>query len=268
MTMCVTDTPVTYHDNLGLYVKHEEMCCPGGPNFSKTRGVWARIAARPEPVIGVLDTSHSQGGHAVARACALLGKQCELYYPVKKAEQHAPIKPQQAEAARLGAKLIPMPAERSFILYNRVLARFKIDGRYMMPNALKLHESVTETAAEVDRTRLPPDINAVLVSASSGTIAAGVLQGLGDAAVAVIVHLGYARPHPALRQYLDRMSEVPAAGQGVTIIDEGFSYADASPRDVESPEFGCNEYYDLKAYRWWLREGQARYGKALFWNIG
>jgi Threonine dehydratase len=267
MTMCLTNTPVTYHDNLGLYVKHEELCCPGGPNFSKTRGVYAHIAARPEPVIGVLDTSHSQGGWAVARACKLLGKQCELYYPVRKAHQNAPLQVQQLEAQKLGAELIPIPAGRSAILYHRVRSKFRDEGRYLMPNALKLPESVSETAAEVDRTQLPSDISAVLISASSGTIAAGVLRGLGDAAVSVVVHLGYSRSERAVRAYLDKMSGINTSG-GVTIVDEGFSYADAAPRDVELPDFPCNVFYDLKAYRWWVREGQARYGRALLWNVG
>jgi threonine dehydratase len=267
MSMCLINTPVTYHDNLGLYVKHEEQCCPGGPNFSKTRGVYARIAARPEQTIGVLDTNHSQGGHAVARACQLLGKQCELYYPVRKKDVDKPIQYQQQAAAALGAKLIAMPAERSFILYNRVLSKFKTEGRYMMPNALKLHESVSETAAEVDRTKLPDDINAVLISASSGTIAAGVILGLADAAVITVVHMGYSRPESAVRKYLDKMVN-NGVSKGVTIIDEGYSYADAAPMDFDLPDFGCNKYYDLKTYRWWLREGQQRYGKALLWNIG
>jgi hypothetical protein len=268
MSMCIISTPVTYHDNLGLYVKHEELCCPGGPNFSKTRGVWAHIAARPEKTIGVLDTSHSQGGHAVARACQALGRQCELYYPVKKAEQNRPLQPQQLAAQQLGAKLIPMPAERSFILYNRVRAKFKTEDRYMMPNALKLPESVAETAAEVDRTKVPTDINVVLISASSGTIAAGVILGLADICVSTVVHMGYSRPEDAVRKYLTKMAGFTGAGGGTTIIDEGYGYADAAPRDFDIPDFGCNQYYDLKTYRWWVREGQARYGKALLWNIG
>jgi hypothetical protein len=263
MAMCIEDTPVTHYEDFGLYVKHEELCCPGGPNFSKTRGVFAHIAKRRENEIGVLDTSHSQGGWAVARACHLLKKKCVLFYPVFK-NQDNPIKDQQQAALDWGARLVPIAAGRSAILYNRV--RNKVE--YMMPNALKLKESVDETAAEVARTSLPLDINAVVISASSGTIAAGVIRGLEDAALAIIVHLGYSRPEPALRRYLDKMVGFNGAGSSVTIIDEGYCYADAAPDDVAAPPFPCDRYYDRKAWRWWLREGRGRYSKALLWNVG
>jgi len=268
MTICITNTPVTYHDNLGLYVKHEELCNPGGPHFSKMRGVEAWVASRPEPVIGVLDTNHSQGGWAVARACAEHGKQCRLYYPVRKAEQFAPLQPQQQAARELGAELIPLQAGRSAILYHTARKLLGDEG-VMIPNALKLDESVAETAAEVDRTLIPPDISAVLISASSGTIAAGVIRGLADAAVCVVVHMGYSRSETAVRRYLSEKAGWTGAGDGVTIIDEGYAYADEARLDFDvMPEFGCNKFYDLKAWRWWVKEGQARYGKAMLWNVG
>jgi len=264
--MCVDNTPITFHEELGLHVKHEELCCPGGPDFSKTRGVFAHIQKRTESVIGVLDTSHSQGGWAVAKACRLLGKQCVLFYPVFKNAQDAPAPYQQAMAQQLGAELIKLPAGRSAILYHR--ARKMLHDGYMMPNALKLPESVDETAAEVARTTIPKDINAVLVSVSSGTIAAGVIRGLDDAALAVIVHLGYSRSEAEVRRYLSKMSESSTAGEGVTIIDEGYAYKDTARGQVDKPPFNCDRYYDLKAYNWWVLQGQKRYGKALLWNIG
>ena len=52
------NTPVDdYRDEYGLWVKREDLSClPPGPAFSKTRGVYARVASRKESVIGVLDT--------------------------------------------------------------------------------------------------------------------------------------------------------------------------------------------------------------------
>jgi hypothetical protein len=268
MTMCVNNTPVEYHDNLGLYVKREDLSCPDGPHFSKTRGVYAWVANRPESVIGVLDTSHSQGGHAVARACHVLGKQCRLFYPVRKAERDHAMKPQQVSASLLGAEMIPLPAGRSAVLYHQAKKQMNDHG-IMIPNALKLDESVVETAAEVDRTIIPPDISAVIISASSGTIAAGVIRGLADAGVHIVVHMGYSRSEAAVRRYLTEKAGWTGAGDGVTIIDEQYSYADSARMDFDViPDFPCNQYYDLKAWRWWVKEGQARYGKALFWNVG
>src|SRR5262249_34387357 len=152
-------TPVEHHPELGLWVKREDLCCPGGPNFSKTRGVYAHVAKRPEGVIGVLDTHHSQGGWAVARACAALNKHCVLFYPVRKADRNLlytgmkptqdPVwgewgdilRPQQVAAFNLGAGLVPLAAGRSAVLYHRAKSALSEErGSYMMPNALKLPE--------------------------------------------------------------------------------------------------------------------------------
>lgn len=277
MTMCVNNTPVDDHVDLGLFVKREDLCCPGGPDFSKTRGVYAHIARRPERFIGVLDTSHSQGGWAVARACSLLGKQCVNFYPQFKGRTELP--PVQQVTQRLGAQLMPLKAGRSAVLYHA--ARKWLAGhpgvppglRYMMPNALKLGESVEETAAEVLRT-FPSGLNQatmpVLVSASSGTIAAGVLRGLLGLGWEgpLIVHLGYSRSEAAVTSYIRRMAGAGAEGYAdFVIVDEGYAYKDRARPGVAAP-FPCNEYYDLKALRWWAAVGRQEHKRALFWNIG
>lgn len=268
--MCVTSTSLEHHPALGLWVKREDLSCPGGPNFSKTRGVWAHALARPESVIGVLDTAHSQGGWAVARACALLGKRCHLYYPVRKHEEPW-LKPQQAAAERLGAELHVLPAGRSAVLYHRAKADIAGRGGYMFPNALKLSETVAETAREVARTALPPDVDTVLVSASSGTIAAGVIRGFlrHRSVFRVIVHLGYSRPAGAVRTYIDKMVGESLGGLEVEIVDEGYEYKDEA-RPGPTPPWPCNSYYDLKCYRWWMSYGREWYGAGdvLFWNVG
>lgn len=282
--MIVIDTPVEdYLDRYGLLVKREDLSCDG-PRFSKTRGVLAHVRSRPEKVIGVLDTAHSQGGWAVARACAELGKECHLWYPVYKGDSGF-LRPQQREAGSLGAILHPLPAGRSAVLYHRAKKELKEvgwtgDGAdvYMMPNALKLPETVDETAAEVERTFQNSahywwslfDFDNVLVSASSGTIAAGVARGLGRVEWRgnLIVHLGYSRPPEAVATYVEKMSGSDFSG-GVwgVLVDEGYAYKDVA-RDGETPPWPCNPWYDLKAFRWWMREGRTEYGTALLWNVG
>jgi len=261
--MVIEGTPVEFDPDLGLWVKREDQCCPGGPNFSKTRGVYAHVAAREEPLIGVLDTSHSQGGWAVARACNELGKGCALYYPLRKADNPNLVRPQQQAALDLGADLISLQAGRSAVLYHRAKAMLSPSG-YMMPNALKLNESVIETAAEVERTEMPP-VDVVLISASSGTITSGVLLGLRRKGWQgkITVHMGYSRPEKAVRRYIEKMAGGSVAN--VEVIDEGYSYADSAKPGVD-PEFPCNEFYDLKALRWWVASG--RNEPTLFWNIG
>lgn len=274
------NTPVEDHlKQFGLLVKREDLSClPPGPPFSKTRGVFAHIEKRPEQVIGVLDTYHSQAGHAVAEACKLLDKVAVNFYPVRKAEVGQPIKPQQQAAVDLGALTVPLQAGRSAILYHQAkkeLETLRVRGSgpsYMMPNALKLPEMITETAAEVQRTlthhSLPPRMP-VIIAASSGTIAAGVIKGFADAGLfpQFIIHQGYDRPLQATVNYIAKMSGVIEGMTNWEFVNEGFAYGDKAPAGPE-PLWPCNVYYDLKAFRWWMREGRAQYGEALLWNIG
>lgn len=263
-------TPLEDHtDEYGLWVKREDLACPPpGPPFSKTRGVYARIAARPEKLIGVLDTRHSQAGHAVARACQVLNKSCVNYYPEFKHEPGH--RPPQEWASELGATLVGLKAGRSAVLYHAAKKNVEHYGGYMMPNALKLSESVDETAKEAAAIRGLFDV--VLIPISSGTIAAGVMKGLGPEPL-YLVHMGYSRSHDEVKAYLAAASGLPRSlvylGHSVVLIDEGYEYKDEA-REGPTPPWPCNAHYDLKAFRWWLRVARQRYkGKrCLLWNIG
>lgn len=252
-----------YREQYGIWVKREDLACPKpGPPFSKTRGVYARVASRSEELIGVLDTRHSQAGHAVARACQILGKRCVNYYPEFKYEP-GPREP-QLRAQELGAELIGLPAGRSAILYHAAKKACETEGGYLMPNALKLEESVAETAREV------PDrvFNQVLIPISSGTIAAGVIRGFSRQGILIgtyLIHLGYSRSHDKVMQYLREQSGY--ANIRIQLIDEGYEYKD-SAEDGDTPPWPCNEWYDLKAFRWWLENRSNYKGSTLFWNIG
>jgi len=255
-------TPIEFREEWGLWVKREDLAClPPGPYFSKIRGCYRRIASRPEAVIGVLDTYHSQAGAAVARVCRSLGKRCLNYYPEYKREP-GPRAPQRL-AQSYGAELVGLPAGRSAILYHQAKKLCQAEGGYMMPNALKLPETVAETAAEVPNR----PFRYVLIPASSGTIAAGVIRGFVERGIQVarfLIHLGYSRPETAVLKYLLKMSGVDDFP--VEVIDEGYQYRDTA-RPGPTPDWPCNPYYDLKAFRWWVRERE-RYPDTLFWNIG
>lgn len=275
--MLRSKTPLEdYRYDCGLFVKREDLSCPPpGPPFSKARGVYAHILKREEKVIGVLDTAHSQAGHAVARACQILGKTCYNFYPVYKhewkdddAKTHV-IREAQGRAKMLGAKLIGLPAGRSCILFHAAKKKTAALKGYMMPNALKLIESVEETAKEVANCLIAPDV--VIIPVSSGTIAAGVIQGfhrLAPAAVRpkFILHLGYSRSHEEVVSYVKHMSGVPTAK--IQIVDEKYAYKDVAS-DGPTPKWPCNQYYDLKAYRWYMENRELfENKKVLFWNIG
>jgi hypothetical protein len=297
-------TPLEDHlQGLGLLVKREDLSCPPpGPPFSKTRGVLGHVQARYNEgvrVFGALDTFHSQAGHAVAAACRHVGAQCLNYFPVYKREvmpadlEHpadkstitfpdgtwAVIRDPQLRSLELGARLMPLAAGRSALLFWKAKAGTEAEGGYMMPNALKLPETVTETAAEVVRTFEAADRETYnrlrslpwVVSASSGTIAAGVLRGLHqmlDTPPQVIVHMGYDRPQATVETYITDKAAVPVASRVPLLhIQEGYAYADKAKAGPD-PSWPCNPWYDLKAFRWWMREGRSLHGQAVFWNIG
>jgi hypothetical protein len=59
------------------------------------------------------------------------------------------------------------------------------------------------------------------------------------------------------------------------IVDEKYSYKDKA-KPGPTPPWPCSPFYDLKAFRWWMRGADlgdlghpgGHYGKTLFWNIG
>lgn len=287
----VYDTRVEDHtEKHGLWVKREDLCCPPpGPPFSKMRGVIAHVGARPESVIGVLDTSHSQAGHAVAYACKVHGKKCVNFFPIRKADRDKPWQPQQIAARDLGAEMVVMKAGRSAILYHQARKQLHsmYQDEYLMPNALKLPEMIEETAAEAERTFDQHLFETCLIACSSATIAAGVMLGAErsekkrleatggrpvQAAPRFILHMGYDRSEEAMTDYIHKMTENHPLPP-FTLINEGYGYADKA-KDGPDPDWPCNAYYDLKAYRWWMNQQpntaglKAEFGKTLMWNIG
>ena len=260
----------------GLWVKREDLACPNpGPPFSKTRGVYAIVKSLNHDLVGVLDTYHSQAGHAVARACQILGKRCLNFYPEYKKEpgHRAP----QDRSKQLGAELVGLPAGRSCILFHQARKIVESQDGYMMPNALKLHESIEETAKEVRD--LPADFSRVIIPISSGTIAAGVIRGFHAQGLhpEFIAHMGYSRSHGAVRKYISQSSGVDNL-DNLSLIDEGYSYKDKAKWDSSIslmstgpvPNWPCNDYYDLKAFWWWMRSGRHIYRneEVMFWNVG
>jgi hypothetical protein len=162
----------------------------------------------------------------------------------------------------------------SAVLWHQAHADLRVRWKnsYMMPNALKLPESIEENAIEAKWTKAETqfifDAKTLVISISSGTVAAGVLNGwipLGQATddqPEVVLHLGYSRPEASVREYIRK--HAPQAAK-VRLIDMGYAYKDR----VESGcPFPCNPYYDLKAWRWLMMNPREVQHPVLFWNIG
>jgi len=277
--MLINNTPLESYQLNGreILVKREDLCCPNpGPSFSKMRGVVAHMQNRPEKTIGVLDTFHSKAGWAVSYAGENLGKNVVDYWPRYKADGPEGIpRKQQRIAASMGAQLVDFQAGRSAVLFHqaRKHLRENYEDSYMMPNALKLPESITENAAEALRTAPElPHKGTIVISVSSGTVASGVLLGLHQAGALeryqIILHMGYSRSRKSCIDYMEKCSGVSLKGR-VWIVDEKYGYKDAA-KGVECP-FPCNPYYDLKAWKWLGRpENAILIGNdpVVFWNIG
>jgi hypothetical protein len=264
------DTPLETH-RIGEYlvhVKREDLASPyPGPSFSKIRGVVSHIRKRPQNVIGVLDTYHSKAGWAVSFVCNHLGKRCVNFYPRYKRDGYE-LRPQQQEAEKNGARLVPLQATASWALYHQARTAIGADG-YMMPNALKLEESVSETEAEALRTPGIEFVRTTIIPISSGTIAAGVIRALLSVGgfSQIILHLGYSRSADAVRAYINEKAP-GASALDIRIIDERYQYKDKSRADPKL-SFPANPYYDMKAAAWLARLPAGELAEpVLFWNIG
>ena len=258
-----------------VYVKREDLCSPyPGPQFSKIRGLFAHLQARQADglrSVGILDTSHSKAGWAVAYCCSILGMTAYDFFPVPKAlVGGSNLHHQQCMAANLGAILVPMAATAGYVLEpvaKKLLASMD-SAAEMLPVGLKLPEAIDANVAEV-LAYTPKELMAGswFVSTSSGTIAAGLWKAIQQeqAPIRLHCHLGYSRPVESVRAYIKAMSGYDA--KDVYVIDEGYEYADGVSADAIP--FPCNPYYDAKAWNHLMNYDLATLPQpVIFWNVG
>lgn len=256
-----------------IHVKREDMACSHpGPNFSKIRGLanWINKLPAGAPV-GVLDTFHSHGGWGVSYLCAAANRPCYVFYPVFVKDNG--LRYQQQMAQELGSILIGLPAGRSAILYHtakRQLAQLTDGAGIMVPNALKVKETIEASALELlEFTPLELTYGTWVVSVSSGTICAGVVKGLaqltGGEGVKVVAHMGYSRSLEAVHSYISKSADEPELPP-IEVVDEGYEYKDKV--DNADIPFPCNQYYDAKTWRWLERNVGGLEQPVTFWNVG
>ena len=268
MSNIIRDTPFEKYPigNRQVWVKREDLCVDE-THFSKMRGVYKHLSSRPEHFIGVLDSYHSKAGWGVSHICKMIGKKAVVFYPQYTKEPG--LRDNQVNCLRWDAILFPLQAGRSCILYHRAksLLAEKYPESYMLPNALKLQESVDDTSDQVYNHTPGELIHGAtwIISISSGTIGAGVIDGLRrlKANVNIILHMGYSRSKDGVLNYI---SKYVGDVSDINLVDEGYGYKDA----VENSDisFPCNQYYDAKAWRWLVNNISRLKGKIVFWNIG
>jgi len=279
--MIIHNTPwESYSVNgIDVHVKREDLSCPDpGPGFSKVRGVTlhlqkmiynAVLRADVPVTIGVMDTRHSKAGWGVAQICNELGLRCVDFYPVLKGEGDS-LRENQQHAKGLGAILYPMKAGMSAVLYHQAkkILRENWENSYMLPNGLKVPESVDSTSEEVAK-YTPKSLlkeGSWVVSISSGTIGSAVWQALQDCQsnADMYFHLGYSRSLHQIRQDVYDLTGYDA--KAIHMIDQGYEYKDKV--DTSWIPFPCNEYYDAKAFLWLCQNVHRLKTPIVFWNIG
>lgn len=204
--------------------------------------------------------------------CQAAGRKCYDFYPQYKSD--IGLRPQQQMAHEMGAELISLQAGRSAILYHqakKMLAQMTDETGLMVPNALKVKESINETASEV--LNYTPDVlfgGTWVVSISSGTIAAGVLNALAEVNYFTnfVVHMGYSRSYDAAASYIIHNAGLDLQWRrdnNFQLIDEGYQYKD---KVENTAPFPCNPYYDAKAWKWLECHFRELVEPIIFWSVG
>ena len=265
---------------LQVEVKREDLCCPyPGPSFSKVRGVQTHLShifSNPFCAythVGVMDSRHSKAGWGVSWICKKMGISTRVYYPVFKDEAPGFVRPFQQEAKKNGASIIPLRGNlMSAVLWNIARKQTALAGGYMLPNGLKLKESAQGTCDELCATTPEGYLcKDWVVSASSGTLAAGVVMGLATYGPkftgTLYIHMGYSRSVDQLRRYIISLGgDSNFMATRVQFVDEGYKYSDQVETDCPWPS---NPYYDAKAYKWVLNHSKQFCARGIvIWNIG
>lgn len=277
-SLMISGTPWEVYKLKGIpvYVKREDLCCElPGPPYSKMRGleIFLRKQDRGTP-IGVQDAgTHSRSGWGTAYICKALGMECYLVYPVYvregTLEDHA-LREYIQNAKDLGANLIPVKAGRATVCYHqgKKIMMERTGGKgVMLPPGLRLPESVEGTAMEVYN--YTPDellCGTWIVAISSGTVMAGVLNGL-EAAHQDITFIAYMGNSKNWFKTYDYMCDIAGYTPNDLIhVDEGYAYSDAE-EDWSVP-FPASVYYEAKAWKWLAGYIQHLEQPIVFWNIG
>jgi 1-aminocyclopropane-1-carboxylate deaminase/D-cysteine desulfhydrase-like pyridoxal-dependent ACC family enzyme len=278
--MVLNNTPFEMYKIEGqeIWVKREDLCYPyPGPSFSKIRGIESFLKQQLGNIftpshIGVVDSVHSKAGWGVSYICEKMGIPCTVYYPKLKSESEGYMRDYQRKCKEeFGANIVSLPATKSAVLYYQARRLFnkKYPKGILLPNGLKLHQTVAATARElIDYTPVDLMNRTWVVSVSSGTIAAGVYAGLLSVGFhgTLIIHLGYSRSHAEVIHYIRRMAGnnlVNSRDIELLIIDEEYEYKECVEYDCPFP---CNPYYDLKAWKWIVENLDS--DDVVFWNIG
>lgn len=253
-----------------VYVKREDLfASPPAPALAKMRGAYIllkKLKTQGITKIGVYDTRISHAGWGVSAICKELELDCYSYFPLLKNQPY--LERQQLFSEYLGATLVPLKQpSRTKINYARAKRHAYENHIHLLPLGLTCLETVLEVRKEAET--IPDEFKTLVISTGSATILSGVRTGLGKSVnsfIGVSCGMKASLQKKRMVELWNKLSW-PAEEllKKITIH--------ISPKDYYTPEcypspFPCNPYYDLKAWKWLMRNYRFIEKPVLFWNIG
>ncbi len=142
----------------------------------------------------------------------------------------------------------------------------------MLDLGLPFNETIAEVAMQVDMLQPGHLGGTIIVCAGSGTMAAGILRGLGLRSDVkhqqVIATLIAKKKTDVMQKNIFNRSNLTAfdlARINLKVEESDYDYSDAE--FCECP-FPCSPYYDRKTYKWMIDNYDKFEKPVLFWNIG
>jgi len=281
-----------------VFVFDDGLCSPfPGPNNSKVRGVFRKLAAlREQGVTSVAsqDTRISRCGWGVSFAAKQMGMKHYNFYP--RQSLGVPLPFYQRMSQYLGAEVIPIRGNHSSVMHiqaQRYLNEHNIDA-YYLPVGLSMTESVLENSEVIQNEEATRAMfeGSLVACVSSGTILSGLLLGLAEARCnirvygvlassfkhredAMILKMRVAAGKRADVQfhYPKRTSSTLGStfggrderGVTVEIVDPGYDYHESIQ---DPPPFPCDVYLDRKAWEFLKANLDRLADPIVFWNVG
>jgi len=224
-----------------------------------------RLKGAGVKTVGVFDTRISKAGQGIAFLCRELRMECLVGFPLLKNRE---MSESHKIAMELGARMFPMKAGRTAVVYHQFVRKVKENGAYMLPLGLVCKDTVLAVAQETDKTlrQLEKDgvkIATVVVCTGSGTIATGLH--LGADAEVIGVSCGMSTVKQVERMKVLAFPEL-LNWNFLTLVESEYDYYDAL--DTRGCPFPTSPYYDMKAWIWLLDNLEKLKQPILFWNIG
>lgn len=281
--LTVNNTPVELYGykKYEYWVKREDLACnKPGPPFAKIRGLELHLRRLKElgvETVGYMDTAISMAGWGISFICQEIGLRAVIYYPSYKSG----LRYNQAQFMplwrRFGATTVPItPPTRLQINIHKAKRQFKNDypQGVWLEYGLKLMDTVGAIERESELTFKEITPRSVVCSVGSGVMLSGIVRCIVNQKINVHHIYGILvnssvnanKKLEDIYRYADMYNDFFSPFNfSMHLVNGGYRYEDKAKAHAPFP---CNEYYDLKAYEWMIKNIRILEKPILFWNIG